>query len=67
MRSGSAFQYTEEFSAVLGSSSTGTSTCTVSSKVCTILPVSVVTRPKILTVPRSTPSLFWKVTSRFLI
>ena len=37
----------------MGSSSTGTSTCTVSSKVWTILPVRVVTRPKMLTVPRS--------------
>ena len=50
-----------------GSNSGGTSTCTVSSKVCTIFPVKVVSRAKIFAVPRCTPSLFTNVISRFFI
>ncbi len=43
------------------------STSTVSSKVCTVLWVRVVTLPRMFTTPLDTPSLVTKVMSRFLI
>ena len=55
----------KNFPQYAGSNSAGTSICAGSSKVCTTRPVSVVTRPKILTVPRWMPSLLTKVMSRY--
>ena len=48
-------------------SSAGCSTSTVSSKVCTVLCVSVVTLPRMFTTPLATPSLVTNVISRFRI
>ena len=60
-RIGKPFQYTPTLLTTLSSNSAGTSRRNGSSKVCAILPVSVVMRMNTLTTARATPSLLTKV------